>query len=265
MTHSFKASLRLTLAGMIATLALAGCNNGNTYKDNIVTQELTVIAVADSVHEYEEYTDTSVGLNFELGAEVDFPIGGPQPLADSIKRFVYMELYHIFDRGDVADIHIPFEQVCAWGGDNIVTDFISSYKPLYAQTEGWNTGAHYLTLSLIDQTETFVTYSAEYVYCGAGCSYDHNFFTFRKRDGHLIQKIATTKNLTKFVKNHPDYSETINFENYVSFHGLAEDGMLYGYYLPFGPYSGAPEIITIPYSEIYAYLTKEARELIPVK
>ena len=177
-----------------------------------------------------------------------------------------MELYRIFDDGDdESSIHIPFDQVCTWGGDNIITDFICSYESLYAQPEGWDTGARYLTLSLIAQTETFVTYSAEYMYCSAGCSYDHIFFTFRKRDGNLIRTIATTKNLKRFVKDYPQYSEAIYFENYVSFHGLTEDGMLYGYYLPFSPYSGAPEIITIPYSEIFTYLTKKAQELIPFK
>lgn len=265
MIHTFKVGLQLTLAGMITTFALAGCRNGNTYKDNVVSQELKVTTMSDSTLVYVPSTDSTFGCNYELGAVVDFPTSGPSPLTDSIKRFVYMELYHIFDGGDnELNIHIPFDQVCTWGGDNIVTDFVSSYEPLYAQPESWDIGADYLTLSLIAQTETFVTYSAEYMFCGAGCSYDHNFFTFRKRDGHRIQEIATAKNLKRFVKDYPDYSKAIVFENYVSFYGLTEDGMLYGYYLPFGPYSGSPEIITIPYSEIFPYLTKEAQELIPV-
>lgn len=266
MTNTFKTSLRVIMACLMATFALAGCRNGTTYKDNVVPQELKVTTMSDSTHVYVSSKDSTFGCNYELGAMVDFPTSGPSPLTDSIKRFVYLELYHIFDGGDnESNIHIPFDQVCTLGGDNIVTDFVSSYEPLYAQTEGCGTGADFLTLSLIAQTETFVTYSAEYMSCGAGCSYDHNFFTFRKRDGHLIRKIATTENLKRFVKDYPDYSEAINFENYVSFYGLTEDGMLYGYYLPFGPYSGAPEIITIPYSEIDSYLTKEAQELIPVE
>ena len=52
-----------------------GMQQWNHIQRHIVTQELTVIAVADSVHVYEEYTDTSNGLNFELGQWWTSPVG----------------------------------------------------------------------------------------------------------------------------------------------------------------------------------------------
>ena len=80
MTHAFKAYLQLILADMIAVLALAGCDNGDTYKDNVVPQELKVTTMSDSTHMFVPSTDSIVGCNFELGAVVDFPTCGAQPL-----------------------------------------------------------------------------------------------------------------------------------------------------------------------------------------
>ena len=67
MTHAFKAGPRLILAGMIATFALAGCRHGNTYKDNVVPQELRVTTMSDSTHVYVPSTDSTFGCNFKLG------------------------------------------------------------------------------------------------------------------------------------------------------------------------------------------------------
>lgn len=253
-----KASLGLIMAGVMIALVLSGCQDKNTQQDNIVTRNLTVKTFADTA----SITGVSLGpdyvTGYEMGAEVDYPTGGPQPLIDSIRQLIVWELYNMFDWGETgADaqemIHIPFEKVCEWKGDNIVTVFVNNYRPLY-ENEVIGVGANYLSLKLVAQTEMFVTYFAEYTDCGGSCNYSFEYYTFRKRDGHLLNGIVPEKELI-----------TLGFDNdfVMPFIGLGERGLLLGNHIMFGAISGLYEIDTIPYKEAKSYLSKEAQELIP--
>ncbi len=199
------------------------------------------------------------GSHYELDAEVDFPIAGMQPLVDSVKRFITKELYLLFDLGyDEEKIHIPFETVCEWNNDNIVTAFHDNYKPLYRKY-GANYGADYLSLTLTAQTENFVTYFGEYTSCGASCCKGYNYYTFRISDGHLLHEVIDEKGLEAFVKKYPQYKQLL-YEADEKYFGMLEDELLYVCRF-YGAVGGVTDKTAIPYTEIAPFLNEEAKEL----
>ena len=253
----------LYLWSLLAVLTISGCHNRNPHTDNVVPQELVVEFMADSTVVEGVFSDSGDKCRFELGAEVDFPIKGPHPLIDSLKFFINSELYHIFDFDYDTIMHIPFEKTLTWTGDNIVTEYINHYSPLYSKGD-LCFGARYLTMSIRTETDTYVTYYVEHCNCGAGCSYVYNYYTFRKQDGHLLKEILTEQNMNAFLKAYPQYKEEIE---QMGFMGLTEEGLQCHYLVTSdwpenNPNEGWHNII-IPYSEIKPYLTKEVQELIP--
>lgn len=255
-------------------LTLAGCQHTNTQQNNIVTKNLTAEKVADTLFIRVVFEDSVIVSSYEAGAEVDYPIGGPQPLTDSVRQFVKRELYNLFDWDNTEanaqeEIHIPFQRVCEWNGENIVTDFVNNYRPLY-EKEDMFVGAVYLNLLLMAQTETFVTYYAQHIHCGASCNSEYSYHTFRKRDGHLLKEVLNKKGIMSFLKAYPQYKDVflIGDEDldYFTFSGLFDDGLHCSYLIvsdwpDYNPEEGWHEII-IPYAEIKPYLSKEAQELI---
>lgn len=193
--------------GVVAiSFVVTSCQNGKTKPDNTVTQKLEVKTFSDNAIFSNNPSESELGLHCELRAEVDLPIDGPKPLTDSIKRLVTKELYRMFDlEGGFVypeeELHIPFEKICEWDGENIVTDFINHYRPLY---EKYATGAgdNSLKMKLVSQTETFVTYYEEKTGCAASCNHEDEYYTFRKSDGYLLEEIISDKKRKKLAKKY---------------------------------------------------------------
>ena len=264
-------------SGMFALLALTGCHSGKTAQDYIVSQNLTVETVADTIIFTSVVLDSTSVSEYEIGAESDSPTDGPQSLTDSVRQFIIRELYSMFDWGDVEyEAHIPFEKVCEWKGDNIVSVFLDNYSPLL-EKEIMGNGADYLSLKLVAQTETFITYYGEHITCGAGCHPEYCYYTFRKQDGALLKEIAseqmlkeisTQQNLKAFLKKFPQYKEREEIiDATMTYMGLNVEGLKCHYLVIsdwpdyYDPDEGWHEI-TIPYSEIKPYLSKQVQELI---
>lgn len=255
----------LLFAGIVIIfMAVAGCQNGKTKPDYTVAQKLEVKTFSDNAVFSRKTSGSGLGLLCGLEAKVDLPIDGPKPLTDSIKRLVTKELYRMFDLdgGYVytdEELHIPFEKVCKWDGENVFTDFIKYYRPLY---EKYATGAgeNSLILKLVSQTETFVTYYKEITYCAASCNHEYKYNTFRKTDGLLLEEIISDVNLRKFVKKYPQYENEEDY--YVPFIGLSDRGLLYGAYVATGASRGENHIDTIPYNVVRPYLTEEVQALV---
>ena len=253
--------------GTLAVFVLMACSNGKTTKDYIVSKNLMVKTIADTSSFTGVLLDSGFVSEYEIGAEVDYPVDGPQPLTDSVRQFVIKELYCMFDLDyDEEDRLIPFEKVCEWKGDNIVTDFLDNYGPFY-EKEIMGVGASYLSLRLVVQTETFITYFGEYNSCGASCATGYCYYTFRKQDGHMLKEIISKKKLKAFVKDHPVYNNQIAIEYNEEFDteineyfSMLKDGVVF--VNPMGLDLGELWEITIPYSEIKPYLTKQAQELV---
>ena len=255
-------------AGMFALLALTGCHDGKTAQDYIVTQNMMVRTVADTTSITGVLLDSDFVSGYEIGAEIDYPTDGPQPLTDSIRLFVIKDLYRMLDWDDDEEERlIPFEKVCEWKGDNIVTEFLDNYSPFY-EKEVVGVGADYLSLKLVAQTETFVTYFGEYNSCGASCATGYCYYTFRKQDGHLFKEIISKKKLKAFVKDYPLYNNLFAIEYNEEFDtrvneylSMLKDGVVF--VDPVGLDLGELRETTIPYAEIRPYLSKQAQELIP--
>lgn len=255
-------SLLFPTSVVVLFFVIGSCHNGSAGHDNVITRDLTVKNVSDTMFISQASSDSIIGWNYELGAEVDMPIDGPQPLYDSVRWFITKDLYDMFELEALEEKKlVPLEKVCKWNGDNIVTDFIRNYSPLYEKSE-MGTGAEYLTLKLVAQTSTFVTYYGEYTICGGSCNYGYGFYTFRKRDGHQLHEIVNTKKMKKFLKNNKKYRDLIIVESDDEYVGMMDNGLLYAYRL-YGTNGGFLEEMTIPYAEIKSYLTKDAQELIP--
>ena len=242
------ACLWLLLTGMMMFI-VASCNTQR--KEQFDQQTLVVerqkTQLNDSGH--------------ELGVEVDFPVAGTQPLVDSVKRFIIQELYLLFDSDyDEEKIHIPFETVCKWNNDNIVTAFHDYYKPLYRKY-GEDYGADYLSLTLTAQTESFITYFGEYTSCGASCCTGYDYYTFRVSDGHLLHEVIDEKGVEAFVEKYPQYEQLL-YEADEKYFGMLEDELLYVCRF-YGTAGGVTDKTTIPYTEIKPYLSKQAQKLIP--
>ena len=164
----------------------------------------------------------------------------------------------------------PFEKACGWKSDNIVTVFLNNYRPFY-EKEILGVGGDYMSLRLVDQTETFVTYFGEYNSCGASCSTGYCYYTFRKRDGLLLQEITSNEKLKAFVKEHPGYKILLSIDYYEKkpyeqvqisdYFGMLKNGVVF--VDPMGLELGELWETIIPYSEIKPYLSKEAQALIP--
>lgn len=241
-------SLWLLLTGM-TMFVVASCN---TQRNEQFDQQTLVVE-----RQKTQLNDSG----YELGAEVDFPVAGTQPLVDSVKRFITKELYLLFDLGyDEEKIHIPFETVCEWNKDNIITAFHDHYKPLYRKY-GEDYGADYLSLTLTAQTENFVTYFGEYTSCGASCCTGYGYYTFHVSDGHLLHEIIDEKGLEVFVEKYPQYEQLL-YEADEKYFGMLEDELLYVCRF-YGTAGGVTDKTTIPYTEIKPYLSKQAQELIP--
>lgn len=266
LVRQLKEHVRFPLGiGVVAMSIVAiSCQNGKAKPDYTVAQKLEVKTFSDNAIFSKKPSGSGLGLLCELEAKVDLPIDGPKPLTDSIKRLVTKELYRMFDLdgGYVytdEELHIPFEKVCKWDGENVFTDFIKHYRPLY---EKYATGAgeNSLILKLVSQTKTFVTYYEEKMGCYGSCNHEFEYYTFRKTDGVLLEEMISDMNLRKFAKKYPQYEIDENL--LTPFFGLSDQGLLYGAYVETGAARGENHIDTIPYNIVKPYLTEEVQALV---
>lgn len=256
MTHTFKAGLRLILAGMIAALVLVGCQS-RTDSSNLSIQTLKVQKAVDSMSIDGIFAESGDEYHYEVRAEVDFPTEGPQPLMDSVIEFVNERLYQLFDMENGA--HIPFKKARVMNSDNIVYDYISKYRKLYGRTE-LNNSTYSLKLEMVAQTETFVTYEIHDDNCSAGCWYRTSWETFRKDNGHRVKELISDKDMVRFINENPwcDYGLLAGTTGAISV-GLLDDGMVW-FYDPTG-WTEQMEV-QYDYDDIFPYLGNESQALI---
>lgn len=259
----------------VASMFLISCQNGNSNVDNVPNNVLEIEVADSGVNSYEENivseqltTNTNIDsivvnvddMECRIDVEVDFPLDGPQPLTDSIKKFIINELYGVFDWGEEDEVpHVPFNEVRLWDGINIVDMFIKRYRPMYENSSDLCRFTNGLSMRMVSQTETFVTFFGEYMVCGAACHYDYCYFIFRKRDGKMIKQLITNENMEKFAKDNPQYTKISNpLWHEIIWEGLLENGFDFSY---FDNDVGWGDVL-IPYDEILPYLNEEVQELV---
>ena len=96
--------------------------------------------------------------------------------------------------------------------------------------------------------------------CYGSCNHEFEYYTFRKKDGLLLEEMISDKNLRKFAKKYPQYEIDENI--LTPFFGLSDHGLLYGAYMETGAFRGENHIDTIPYHIVKPYLAEEAQALV---
>lgn len=255
MTHTFKAGLRLTLAGMIVVLALTGCNTKATDESQILVVErqyLKLEGVSPKGRDFAEFA-------------VDVPIKGPQPLLDSIMAFMNETLYKMCEIEENAPKYST-KMVYTDNMSNLLTSYANKYADYLKENLEWF--VHY-NIFLIAQTESFVTYGIE-CYHGSGSTGSEFYcYTFSTKDGRRVKDIMNWQDIKRFIDDHPnaehpydqwqlqsDDKENKDFNIY-------DVGLLYNGLLLVNEDQVNHYVIgSIPYKEILTYLSKDAQNLV---
>ena len=235
----------LLFANMVLALAVIGCRNEKTNSKTLTWKTVTDSIVLESVA-----SDSSLGFVNTTRVIVDWPVSGPYPLTDSIRRALNKELYAFLDK-DLGH-PIPFWKVYTLECDNISAHYCDAYRRLYEQAGGEpGVFEEAVTISYVDETDAFVTYEIDCTHFG---DWRHvtNGAVFRKKDGKRINEIITLDEFKRYFAESiyiPVWDpETIN-----SF-GLTEKGLLC--------YYQCGDRYIIEYDLILPYLSKEARNLV---
>lgn len=284
MTHAFKAGPRLILAGMIATFALAGCNSRATDEQDAILPKEGML----TVERQQAYLDWNTQII------VDVPIAGPEHLKVSINNFLNSKLcdqlnelteseqpdlksYDVFydvDDFSLSTIMEAYRDVCHitsytpvhYAASMDITrynreqekDFTERLSRVYPDTIS-------ISLILIAQTESFLTYGVEF-FCrykdSPGAGSELLCYTFRKQDGCLIESVLTWENMKELIYSLGD-SDLIDGFGWMTdgefFNaGLTEDGLLV---IDEGP-ADEYRVGKIAYEVVLPYLSQEAKELV---
>jgi hypothetical protein len=264
-----KAWVKYLLAAGFITLALTGFQSyTKTDKQPLVVerQECVLQFMAGFIPSHD----------IDIGMTVDVPVDGNQVLIDSVMRLLNEAVYEFLESGKSSGF-AP-EQVYCSDNKNFVKHYYEAYKPLIADTSyefEWDgspgpfTEAVYLTITLIDQTDKFVTYEIVSLYLGEGAEYNNEWFTFSKADGHRLRTIVNDEDVPKLLKctsgtdhdvwDDVEYRFSIGGE--VSWRcnfGLTTDSLWCQYF--YAP--GIEETFPFDMKTARPYLSKEAKELL---
>lgn len=207
---------------------------------------------------------------FDIGMTIDVPVGGDPVLMDSIMRLLNEAIYFFFE--ERLDPHFAPGELYCNDGRQLIQYYREAYKPYIEDTcefHGCCPTFDYLSVTLVEQTKSFVTYEISNYFIGEGdCEYLH-WTTFYKSDGHRLPKVINDKDLLKFLKGArgKDYDvwEDVEFclsmggdVDYRCDFGLTTDSLRFQYF--YAP--GIVETYAVDIDAVRRYLTKEAKRLL---
>lgn len=211
--------------------------------------------------------------DIDVGFTVDAPIGGDKTVMDSIVHFLNEAVYHYMESGKKSGFTL--EQVYCPDGKQLVKHYYDAYKPLIADTcyemgDGPSCFCEpeYFSVTLLDQTDAFVTYEVGTLYLVEGALYFREWITFSQDDGRRIHDIITDDHLLRFYDEHPEVQNELrnmleecilNGESVegASTFGLSGDSVVHQFRIPGDIYEAAYDLKVIK-----PYLTEEAKELL---
>lgn len=208
---------------------------------------------------------------FDIGVTVDIPISGSPFLADSVVRLLNETLYYFFE-GSIDPRFAPEALYCP-DGKRLLQRYQEAYKPYIEDTCEFHGGCPdffvYLSVTMKEQTESFVTYEVSNYFIGEGDFEYLEWVTFDKNDGHRLAKVVNDEDVIKFLKktSGTDYDVWEDVEYRLldgekvawrcSF-GFTSDSLHCQYlYAP-----GIVETFSFGLESVKPYLTKEAAELL---
>ena len=207
---------------------------------------------------------------FDIGITVDVPVSGNPVLVDSVMQVLNKAIYNFFENG-IDPRFAPGELYCS-DPKRLLQYYREAYKPFIEDTcefDGCCPDFHYLSVTMVEQTELFVTYEVSNYFIGEGdCEY-LDWVTFYKSDGHRLAKVIRDDGLLDLLKlssgknydvwEDVEYRLSIGSElPYSTDFGLTSDSIWCQYFF-------APGIVeTFPFNMETArpYLTEEARRLL---
>lgn len=188
------------IVATIATFALTGFNTPTQPKKLplvVERQECTFQFMVGFIFSHD----------IDIGMTIDVPVSGNQVLIDSVMRLLNEAVY-AFLESDKGSGFTPEQVYCA-DGKQFVKHYYDAYKPLMPDTcyelycdrspERF-TEPLYLTVTLIDQTDKFVTYEIVSLYVGEGAEFYIEWFTFSKADGHRLRTIVNDEDVPQLLK-----------------------------------------------------------------
>lgn len=208
---------------------------------------------------------------FDIGITVDIPVGGSPFLVDSVVRLLNESLYRFFESSDAPRFQ-PEALYCP-NGKQLLQRYQEAYKPYIEDTCEFHGGFPdffvYLSVTMKEQTASFVTYEVSNYFIGEGDFEYLEWVTFDKSDGHRLPKIVNDENVFDLLKvtSGTDYDVWEDAEYRLSkdeevawrcSFGLTGDSLRCQYlYAP-----GIVETFSLGLETIKPYLTKEAIELL---
>lgn len=234
-----------------------GCQSRNQVRsaDLIVVEQTDSVDGGSEDNHYCQATFT-----------VDAPVDGPEALVDSVILFLNKQLYEACEGcAHFEDDVVTFseKELFTIDGKRLLSRYMEKYRPIIVDSLWGDFG---LTLKMETQTEKFVTYGVEQFHCGASCGSEKYYYTFDKRNGHLIKEIISHDNLVRFFKDYPEYSVKDDYmweftpENDFDHTAMGLLGdhfslVITGWYNHFFS-------IDVPYAPIYSYLSSEVQALV---
>lgn len=190
--------------------------------------------------ETQFYNYENSQMSLETSLAVDVPVDGPQPVVDSVIKFLNKELYTVFEEQSASPMHNP---------NSVYTDDVSQILQNYTehyQNDGEQAlnSSFSLNIFMIAQTESFVTYRTEYLSDSSALNIIA-CHTFDKRDGHEVREIISPKELESIGGGSSEFYGA----------GLTCKGVLVN-----DRRTGSYRII--PYKEIITHLSRESQKLV---
>ena len=213
--------------------------------------------------------------DFHIGITMDVPVDGDPVLVDSVVRLLNRALYYFLD--DDSRSRFRPEQVYCNDGKQLLKHYREAYKPFIADTcyKGFGLDCcprffHYLTATMVEQTDTYVTYRVTTYFVGEGDFEYSDWVTFFKSDGHRLGEVISDDDFLRFLEEHPDQRANSGWDD---MQGRISEGYDVGGRNYFGlkkdkvwnEYIYAPGIIDTTWYDmkvIKPYLSEEAKKLL---
>lgn len=254
--------LCLLVAG-IMLFVLTGFNTSNKPKKQSLTVERQQCVLQHMVGDIPSE-------DFDIGITMDVPVDGDPALVDSVVRLLNKALYNFFEAG--MDPHFTPEELYCRDGKSLIKHYCEAYKPYIEDTcqfHGCLPDFDYLAVTLLEQTETFVTYQVSRYFIGEGdCEY-LSWVTFYTSDGHQLPKVVEDDQVINVLKlaSGTDYDVMEDVEYRLSMgddvawrcdFGLTTDTLRCQYF--YAP--GIVEDLPFDMKTARPYLTDEAKRLL---
>ena len=204
----------------------------------------------------------------DIGITIDVPISGNPVLVDSVMHFLNYAIYGFFEPS--YHPRISLEAVYCADARHLLSHYQEAYKPFMTDTcyridnPPCCTNGHYLSVTLVEQTQSFVTYQVSVLHIGEGdCEY-LDWATFDKSDGHRLAEVIDADYVDSFVMEQCDLEDAqdrLSMGDEVAWRfsfGLTADSLRVQYF--YAP--GIVETMAFDMKTARPYLSKEAKELL---